>query len=142
VIYVFDACALIAFLNEENGFEEVDAILTQADAGNHILYMHRINLIEVFYGYIRDFGLDEAKEILEPVYELPLQFIDTISEEMYNAAAIFTGTYHISLGDSIACATAKSLSAALVTADHGDLEKIQEQEKLPMYWVRPKPYNA
>ena len=140
--YALDACALIAFLNEEAGSEKVDALLTQADKGEHTLYIHRINLIEVFYGYIRDYGLDGARAIMEPVYELPLHCIDTISDEMYNAASFFKGTYRISLGDSIACAFAQSISAALVSADHGDLEQIQNAEKLPVYWIRPKPYNA
>ena len=79
---------------------------------------------------------------MEPVNDLPLQCIDTISDEMYNAASFFKGTYHISLGDSIACAFAKSISATLVSADHGDLEKIQNSENFPIYWIRQKPYNA
>jgi hypothetical protein len=147
--YVFDACALIAFLNAEAGGEHVDNLLTRAADGEHTCSMHKINLIEVFYGYIRDHGLDGAIRIMEPVYELPLQCIETIraclrsrilalqtpkfylagskmsrksgflrsigrknphfkqalSDEIYRAAAFLKGTYHISLGDSIACAS-------------------------------------
>ena len=140
--YVLDACALIAFLNEEEGCEEIDNLLSRANNGEHILYMHKINLLEVFYGYIRDYGLDGARTIMEPVNELPLHCIDTISDEMYNVAAFFKGTYHISLGDCIACAFARSLSATLVSADHGDFEKMQNTENLSVYWIRPKPYNV
>ncbi|MHC6203413.1 PIN domain-containing protein, partial [Breznakiellaceae bacterium SP9] len=52
--YVFDACALIAFLDKEigKGYEEVDALLVRAEAGEITLVMGIVNLVEVYYGYI------------------------------------------------------------------------------------------
>jgi predicted nucleic acid-binding protein len=142
MIYMLDACALIAFLDKEEGFEKVEDVLYRSKTGEHSLYMHRINLIEVYYGYIRDKGVKNADAYMEPVGDYPVNIISDISDFVYRRAAFIKGTYHIALGDSIACAAAMSLAAILVTADHGDLEKIQDQEKLPMYWIRSKPYNA
>jgi predicted nucleic acid-binding protein len=142
VIYIFDACAVIAFLDKEKGGEKVEDLLNQSRAGKHNLYMHMVNLIEVYYGYIRDMGREKANAYMEPIGDYTINFIRDIPDSVYHQAAFLKGTYHISLGDSIACATAKTISATLVTADHGDLEEIEEKEKIPMYWIRPKPYNA
>ncbi|GHV77405.1 hypothetical protein AGMMS49942_22260 [Spirochaetia bacterium] len=67
--YLFDACALIAYLNEETGegFEEVDDLLNRAEAGEITIYMGIVNLVEVYYGYISDCGVTIADEILRPV---------------------------------------------------------------------------
>jgi predicted nucleic acid-binding protein len=139
---MLDACAVIAFLDKEEGFEKVEDLLNRSRTGEHSLCMHMINLIEVYYGYIRDKGKEKADACMKPIGNYTINFIRDVSDFIYHQAAFLKGTYQISLGDAIAAATAKSLSATLITADHGDFEKIQEQEKLPIYWIRPKPYNA
>jgi PIN domain nuclease of toxin-antitoxin system len=52
--YILDACALIAFLDHEQGWEKVDDLITHADAGDILLSMHIANLLEVYYGIRRD----------------------------------------------------------------------------------------
>jgi PIN domain nuclease of toxin-antitoxin system len=45
--YVLDACALIAFLNDEDGAQRVEQLLSQADRAPNTLFMHEINLLEI-----------------------------------------------------------------------------------------------
>ena len=55
--YVLDACALIAYLAEENGkgYEVVDELFTRIEEDNISLYMSFFNLIEVYYNFIRKY---------------------------------------------------------------------------------------
>jgi PIN domain nuclease of toxin-antitoxin system len=44
--YVLDACAIIAFLDKEEGAEIVNDLFEQADAGDITLFVHALNLTE------------------------------------------------------------------------------------------------
>ncbi len=43
--YVLDACAVIAFLNDEDGAHRVEQLLSQGDRAPNTLFMHEINLL-------------------------------------------------------------------------------------------------
>jgi predicted nucleic acid-binding protein len=60
--YVLDACGLIAFLSDEEGSEKVESLLKKAERKEHIVYMHQINVLEVYYGIYREVGKDKAEE--------------------------------------------------------------------------------
>jgi len=47
--YVFDACAVIAFLNDENGADTVARLINQAGIGADRIYMSGIQVLEVYY---------------------------------------------------------------------------------------------
>jgi predicted nucleic acid-binding protein len=134
--YVIDACALVAFLNEEKGegYEAVDDLLNRAEAGEITLYMSVVNLVEVYYGYIQDKGIETANKIMEPVKSFPIEIIYTISDTVYHQTARYKGLYSMSLADAFACATAKSLSATLVTKD-GEIEALEQGEGFPILWI-------
>ena len=48
--YVLDACAVIAFLNDEEGAQKVEQLLLQGERAPDTLFMHEINLLEIYYG--------------------------------------------------------------------------------------------
>ena len=58
-VYVLDACALIAFLNDEVGAQFVETLLSEATAQDVDLVMNRVNLLEIYYGVYRDDGIHE-----------------------------------------------------------------------------------
>jgi predicted nucleic acid-binding protein len=139
VTYALDACALIALLNGEEGDEKVDALFQKAQTGECSLVMSVINLIEVFYGYIRDKGMQAAFTILEPLNTTPLRLISAISPRVYHEAARIKGTYSCSLADAVGIATAVELSAQFVTSDHKELEAVEAGEGLSFLWLPPRP---
>jgi PIN domain nuclease of toxin-antitoxin system len=48
--YILDACALLAFLNKEDGWDKVTDLLTEAiDTGEVEIYMSIVNLLEIYY---------------------------------------------------------------------------------------------
>jgi predicted nucleic acid-binding protein len=110
VNYTLDACALIAFLNGEPGREIVADLLKKAADKEITIYMSAVNLVEVFYGYIRDLGISESQPLV------------------ISAASRFKGTYKISIADAFRLAAAAGLSATFVTSDHHELEAVENSE--------------
>jgi len=54
--YVLDACAIFALFQDEAGADVIDNLLVKAANGLCLVSMHRINLLEVYYGYLREDG--------------------------------------------------------------------------------------
>ena len=71
-LYVMDACALIAFLREEEGAELVTDILKSAEKGTTQIIMNIINLLEVYYDMYRSIGKTKAAEKLALIRKLPI----------------------------------------------------------------------
>ena len=136
MIYIFDACALIALLKKERGFDKINALLDEAHTGQSVIYMNTINLIEVYYWFYRALGKEKSALILEKIYTMPVQFIDTIDEIIFSEASRLKAQYAIPLGDSIGLATAVKLGGLFVTADHSDFSKIEKAESIPFFWFR------
>ena len=57
--YVLDACALIAWLRDEAGADQVEALLL--DNGATVM-IHAVNLCEVYYDCLRSVGESRAEE--------------------------------------------------------------------------------
>jgi PIN domain nuclease of toxin-antitoxin system len=83
LIYIFDACALIALFKKEKGADKIRALFDEALAGQSSIYMNIVNLIEVHYGFYRTLGKEKSGLILEQVYKMPIQFIDTIDDVIF-----------------------------------------------------------
>jgi len=54
--YVFDACAVIALLNDENGANTVAELINKAEIGVDRIFMNSVQVLEVYYDriYIKD----------------------------------------------------------------------------------------
>jgi len=134
--YIFDACALIALFKREQGADKIKALLDEALAGKFAIYMNTINLIEMHYGFYRTLGREISDLILEQVYTMPIQFIDTIDAVIFSETSRLKAQYAIPLGDSVGLATAIKMGGSFVTADHSDFSKIEEAESFPFFWFR------
>jgi predicted nucleic acid-binding protein len=136
VIFLLDACALLAFINEEKGkgFETVDELLISAEAGESTLYISAVNLVEVHYDLIRNGGQETADMIMQSIEALPFAVIDYISPAIRRDAARMKTHYNMSLADTFLCATAKSLSATIVTKD-GEIAEAEKTEPLSVFWI-------
>jgi predicted nucleic acid-binding protein len=117
--YILDACALIAFLAEERGkgYEEVKALFNRAEAGEISISMSIVNLVEVYYGFLQERGEQAADAIMSDAADLPITVINTINGAVYREAVRFKAACPMSLADAFLCASAKDLSAVIVTKD-------------------------
>ena len=136
MIYVLDACALMALFKGENGADKVEALITEAVTGQSGIYMNTINLIEVYYLFYRKAGKSGADVILEKIYDMPINFINTVDTTIFSETARLKAQYAIPLGDSIGLATAIKLGGTFVTSDHDDFEEIEKTENISFFWFR------
>jgi predicted nucleic acid-binding protein len=134
--YIFDACALLALLNEElgKGYETVKDLLESAVKGKAVLYMSLVNLIEVYYRYIQLKGVKLADTIMDKVKNLPIRFIRDINDEVYLKTAHYKARYSMSLADAFLCATAKNIAAVIVTKDK-EIKPAEKDEELSVLWI-------
>jgi predicted nucleic acid-binding protein len=132
-LIVLDACALIAFLNDEPGADLVDEILRQAPA----VHISAINLLEVAYDAIRTTGEDKAaNEIIDAVGQLPIDIRWHIDRRVIAIAARYKSKYRISLADSIALGHAEHQNAPLATSDHHEFEPLEAAGIARILWIR------
>ncbi len=134
--FILDACALIAFLNDEEGADLVEKLLCMASARNAYLLMNKVNLFEIYYGVYRDDGIEEAKNVLGKIENLPVRIIDTLTDEVFYEAGKLKATNRISLADAIAIAEANIRDVELVTCDHHEFDALEKEKKMAAYWIR------
>jgi len=139
--YILDACALLAFLNDEEGAEKIEDLLNQSAVSDVSVSMSIINLFEVYYSELRDKGAEIAQIVLDMVQHYSIKIIDTISEQVFREAARMKATHKMSIADCIGLATAIELSGQFVSSDHHELEAIASNLKLAnepslIFWFR------
>jgi predicted nucleic acid-binding protein len=134
--YVLDACAIIAFLNDENGADVVQDLLEEAGASVCSLIFHKLNFLEVYYGIYREDGKDKADLIKATIEALPIEIVSEISDDIFNTAGRIKATYKLSLADAVAYATSIVEKSPLVTSDHHEFDIIAESENTTIKWIR------
>ena len=134
-IYVLDACALIALTNKEKGAEIVTDILREANQGKSQLFMNRVNLYEVYYGFYRENGKDYALNVIKHVECSPI-LIAEFDREIFLEAGRLKATYRLSLADSIVIAQAIILKGSILTSDHHEFDAVEGNENLQFKWIR------
>ncbi len=135
-IFILDACAMIAILNDEDGADKVDNIFQKAENRNCTIYMNKINLLEVYYIICRKININRADEVLFEILSTPLIIIDKLEDAVFREAGILKIKYKMSLADSIALAEAKVRDAYLVTSDHNEFASADKASEAKIYWIR------
>ena len=137
--YILDACALLAFINKEPGWAVVDGLLKQANAGEITLFMNLINFYEVYYKKFQKDGRQVADAIRDAVFDMAVNIVAVfpVSGIVWESARL-KSAHKISLADSIVAGTASVLNFTLVTADHNELDRVEQNETISFHWIRPK----
>ena len=133
---MLDACALVAFFNDEEGADVVEKLLSDASEEQCIIVMNKYNLLEVYYGYFRANGEEFAENILSIVDNSSIQVYDILTDALLRTAGRFKASYKISLADAMALAQTFDEQAILVTADHHELDAINKDNPVEFLWVR------
>lgn len=109
--YVLDTSALIAFLKQEKGWQEVAGYLAQ-DA-----YLSEVNRAEFYTHMVRNGqSIEKAEAVIQRV---ELIVVDFNQEQAAATAEIYPATkqYGLSLGDRACLALGLSRSLPVITAD-------------------------
>jgi ribonuclease VapC len=123
---VLDAFALLAWLQDEPGAEQVEAYLAEASAGRAQVLISAINLGEVYYLLARRQAGATAEALWQDLRRgrVPLRAVPATWSRV-RAAARLKARFLISYADAFAAALALERSAPLVTGDpeFGPLER-------------------
>ena len=117
ISFVLDSYALIGYLENESFSDQIEDILTQARKGNYRLYLHVIQLGEVYYNTLREQGQDLADLVYAKIKSFPCHLIQYIDEKLLIKAATLKANYPISYADSFAAALAIINNCQLLSGD-------------------------
>jgi uncharacterized protein len=134
--YILDACGLIAFLSDEEGSDKVELLLKKAEKHECIIYIHQINVLEIYYGIFREDGREKAEDVYDKILNLPVTIIEILNTAVFKEAGRLKAVYKVSLADSIALAESKIRRAPIVTCDHHEFDLIEKNKELKFYWIR------
>ncbi len=133
MIYVLDACAMIAYLNNEPGADVVEAALV--DPANQCL-AHAINLCEVFYQFYRAGGAQAAADAIGDLRRMNIIERDDLDEAFWTEAGKLKAQHRASLADFCAIALTNRVGGTLLTSDHHELDVIAAAGVCPITFIR------
>ena len=134
--YVLDACALIALIQNEDGADVVEGILLDAINGHCTVSMHRLNLLEVYYGYLRSDGKAVADEYLSAVEGSCINIAENFPRDLMVKAGEIKVAHRLSLADAVAVAHAITEQSYVVTSDHHELDSVDKSGDADVFWIR------
>jgi len=134
--FILDACALIAFFKQEPGSETVIPFFDRAEDDEILLSMHKLNVLEVYYGFYRDDGKEQAEAVLGDTLSLPIKIVDDLDDALFREAGRLKASYDISFADSIALALASVRGGAIITADRHEFGALEHKETIKFSWIR------
>lgn len=118
--YVYDACAIVAYLRNEAGADAVEALLS--DPGN-TAYIHNGNLIEVLCRLFKDDAQFPSDTLLQDLNTLGIQQVDDMSDAFWISVARLRTQARLvwqkaSYLDGFIMALAQQKGATIVTSDN------------------------
>jgi predicted nucleic acid-binding protein len=129
---VLDSYALLAFLEDEPGADQVHDLLVQAEKSDEKLLMSVVNLGEVWYSIARGYSEDTAEAKLREILEMAIEVVDA-DWNLTRQAAAFKVKGKIAYADCFAAALASQRKAQLVT---GDPEFRLLEDRVEILWIR------
>lgn len=122
MIYVLDACALLAFLRQEPGHDVVRAVIE--DVANDC-FTHALNLCEVFYGIHRESGEAAAMKAINDLNRLGIVTRPDLDDQFWQDVGRLKSVWRrVSLADCCAVALTQRLAGELLTSDHHELDPL------------------
>jgi PIN domain nuclease of toxin-antitoxin system len=121
-VYIADSSALLAYLRNESGGNEVAKIL--GDTSNRV-FVHALNACEVYYDLLRRGGSALAARAITGLRSDGIE----VRRDMDDAFWMDVGTLKVhpgglSLADCVGIALARVESCEFLTADHHEMDKL------------------
>jgi len=134
--YVLDANEVIALLQNEKGAGVVENMLLLAMDRQCQVFMHRLNLLEVYYGYLRADGETIANKHINAIEKSCIIVDESFSKALMLEAGKIKVKYRMSLADAIAVACAITKQAIFITSDHHELDAADKDNAVEILWFR------
>jgi predicted nucleic acid-binding protein len=131
--HTLDACAMIAYLRGETGGTIVDGFLnTPGDR----CYAHTLNLLEVYYDFIRKHTEAIARQALEDLATAGIIERRTMSKVFTRRVGQLKARGRISLADCFYIVLAQDISGQVVTSDHHEFDPLVSLGIIPILFIR------
>ena len=132
ISYVLDTSALLTYIENEEGSDEVAKLLHDAIVEDIALYVSTVSYIEVFYHSLQEQGREIAEDRLKLLDDL-MVLQEPVDSASIKFAGEFKASKRLSFADCCIAALAKIREAKLVHKDpeYEQLENQVEQIKLP-----------
>lgn len=131
MLKVLDASALITFFEQGAGFEIVKKAMMDAVAQGRNLLMSTVNWGEVYYFFIRRYGIEKADQAIMTIGAFPIELIPA-DGSLAKQAALYKALQKLPYADSFAAALAKLHDAELLTGDT-DFQLVEKEIRI--LWV-------
>jgi uncharacterized protein with PIN domain len=133
-LYVFDSCAVVAFLQREPGAEVVAEILKEP---RNRCIIHGVNACEVYYDIYRRSGEEDASALEEILANTGVELVETIPSALWRIAGKLKAEWRrVSLADCFALALTILENGSLLTSDHHELDPIAQAAICPIRFIR------
>lgn len=129
--YVLDTSALLCYLRDEAGADQVFDILSSKSSDTR---MHRVNLGEIYYGILRKDGERKANEVYGFLVQYPVHYLEDLSDPFLVTVGRLKVHYGLGFADSFAAAAAVLNNAILVTKDN-DFRPLEKKRIIKIRWV-------
>lgn len=97
--YVLDTSALLAYIENEDGADEMDSLLRQALQNQLLLFMSVMSSVEIFYISWQEQGMVVAVERLKLLNDLPITQV-ALDNQLVQLIGEIKATKKMSLADS------------------------------------------
>ena len=129
--YVLDTFALMAYFQDEQSSDKIEALLTQALDKQIALCISQISAGELFYMTHRKHDAARANAVWADLQEMPLAMYPATQARILAAARI-KATHRVSYADAFAIALAQELGCKIVT---GAPEFKEVEALVPVMWL-------
>ncbi|GEA14249.1 MAG: hypothetical protein PWR22_1747 [Moorella sp. (in: firmicutes)] len=114
--YVFDSYAVLAYLQNEPGADQVEAIIEEAQNEAAQILMSAVNLGEVAYIIERAAGTKKLNEAMALLETLPIEIVN-VNKEFALKAAKYKAKNPIAYADCFTLALGVQTGSQIVTGD-------------------------
>jgi predicted nucleic acid-binding protein len=132
--FVLDSYALIGYLEDEPFAQWFQQVLLSARKRQCKLYLHAIQLGEVYSIILREQGKQIADLAYARIKDFPISLIETIDENLLLSAASIKASFPLSYADAFAAALAKIHDAVLLTGDP-EFKTLEENKIIKIKWL-------
>ena len=149
MILVFDSSALIALLADEDGANQVEALLRSAsDEGEgFVFFAHAVNLAEVYWHVLARYDHATAEAAIQTLASAGIQERGDLDGVFWRDVAALvvksrqmpkptSGRGNLAMGDAFGIALSNRLGADFVTSDRTEIEPLEGAGMVSAHFIR------
>lgn len=129
---VLDSHPILAYFEKEPQWDAVAEVLQEATEDKVHLVMTMINWGEIYYVTLREYGEQDAEQVLQAVNNMPIEIVE-ITRDMTLQAARFKAKGGLSYADCFSAALAKLKKGSELFT--GDKEFKRVENEIKIRWI-------